>query len=281
MSRARGYCLTVNNYTEADEEVFDKVECRYVVVGKEVGETGTPHLQAYVLFKSPRFFEAIKKLFPRAHIEVQRGTSKQAADYCKKEGDWKERGEPPKEKAEAAKEGGEENKRRWEDAFEAAKQGRMEDIPADMLVRNYRTFKEIKKDYMVKPEDADDVTGVWIYGGPGVGKSRTARERFPDAYMKMQNKWWDGYQDEEYVILDDFDSKELGHHLKIWADRYAFLAETKGGALNIRPKKIVITSNYAPEDPKFGWDAEMLAAIKRRFKVEHMMEYNVVEKKFM
>lgn len=271
MSKARGYCFTINNPTDSDREALEKIECRYMVLGNEVGEEGTKHIQGYVLFKSPRSFEAIKKLMPRAHIEVQRGTSKQAADYCKKDGDFIERGDPPKEKSD----GGDMEKRRWEEAFQAAKEGRMEDIPADIFVKHYRTMKEIRKDYMVKPDDADDVTGVWMYGGPGVGKSRAARERYPNAYLKMQNKWWDGYQDEEYVILDDFDSKELGHHLKIWADRYSFLAETKGGAIHIRPKKIVITSNYAPDDPKFGWDAEMVGAIKRRFKVEHFLSYSV------
>lgn len=269
MSKARGYCFTINNPSDQDHEALEKIECRYMVIGKEVGENGTPHIQGYVLFKSPRSFEAVKKLMLRAHIEVQRGTSKQAADYCKKDGNFVERGEPPKE----PKDGGDMEKRRWDDAFAAAKEGRMEDISAELRIKHYRTFKQIKTDYMVKPPDAEDVTGVWMYGAPGVGKSRTARERYPNAYFKLQNKWWDGYQGEEYVILDDFDSGQLGYLLKIWGDRYSFGAETKGGHMHIRPKKIVVTSNYAPNDPKFGWDPVLVEAITRRFKVEHFLVY--------
>lgn len=55
--------------------------------------------------------------------------------------------------------------------------------------------------------------------------------------------------------------------MKLWGDRYSFLAETKGGAINIRPKKIVITSNYKIED--LFEDTVLAAAIRRRFEVKY------------
>lgn len=42
-------------------------------------------------------------------------------------------------------------------------------------------------------EDSDHLRGVWIWGRAGVGKSRLAREKYPEAYPKLCNKWWDGY----------------------------------------------------------------------------------------
>lgn len=260
------WVFTLNHWTEDEYNKLVSLPYRYLVIGSETGASGTPHLQGYVHLIKRMRLSGLKPFAERAHWEVSRGTGPQASDYCKKDGVFEEFGDMPDETGTA---GGAVEKERWVSAFAACKVGKLDDVPADILMRCYRTCKEIAKDYMCKPADADDVTGVWIYGPPGVGKSRKARADYPGAYDKMQNKWWDGYQGQDFVILDDFDSKEMGHLLKIWADRYSFLAETKGGAVNIRPKKFIVTSNYSP-DEIVGWDDVLVAAIRRRFHVIHM-----------
>ena len=62
---------------------------------------------------------------------------------------------------------------------------------------------------------------LWYWGAPGTGKTRKATAEHPDAYKKLQNKWWDGYQGQDVVILDDLGTetaKALTTHLKLWAD---------------------------------------------------------------
>lgn len=97
MTRGKQWCFTLNNYevhdcTELDE--WDGVQ--YLVYGREVGANGTPHLQGFVIFQHARAFNAIRqRLRGRAHWQLTRGTPQQAADYCKKDGQFTERGELP------------------------------------------------------------------------------------------------------------------------------------------------------------------------------------------
>lgn len=93
----RHVCFTVNNYTEADigglRHLSNMKGVGYMVFGKEVGESGTPHLQGYVEFNSSKKMSFLHKHIPRGHFEERRGTSQQAAEYCKKDGVFEEYGE--------------------------------------------------------------------------------------------------------------------------------------------------------------------------------------------
>lgn len=118
-----------------------------------------------------------------------------------------------------------------------------------------------------KFEELPNLQNQWIWGDSGAGKSRAARDENPDHYVKPLNKWWDGYQGESTVILDDVgkEHKFLSYFLKIWGDHYPFTGEVKGTTTKIRPAKIVVTSNYHPRDI---WDdPELLKAIARRFSI--------------
>jgi len=61
-------------------------------MGDEIGDNGTPHVQGFIIMNIRTEFSRMKNIFPTAHLEVMRGNSQQAADYCKKDGDFVEIG---------------------------------------------------------------------------------------------------------------------------------------------------------------------------------------------
>lgn len=105
MSRVARICFTLNNYTPDEQLTVASLvdshpdDYAYVCFGREVGASGTPHLQGVIFFApGKRFrFNQIKAMIgiDRLHIEAMRGTPTQAIAYCKKDGDWVDFGEEP------------------------------------------------------------------------------------------------------------------------------------------------------------------------------------------
>jgi len=95
-AQSRRWCFTINNPTSAHIERLTSIEVVYLVYGVESApSTGTRHLQGFVIFENPRRRNGIVSEIGGGHFEVARGTSIQAADYCKKDGDYTERGALP------------------------------------------------------------------------------------------------------------------------------------------------------------------------------------------
>lgn len=279
--QANHWCLTwhapltqQNSREEWREECYEKINAvastKYCILGLErCPTTLRVHLQGFVAFEAKQRLSKIKKIDPTIHWERRMGSVEQAIEYCKKEEEWKEWGTPPLSQA------GNRERDRHSHIRDLAVSGDLnaiaEEYPADWL-RSYSTLKRIKKDHMALADELPDVCGVWIQGPSGCGKSRKARADYGQDgfYYKLPNKWWDGYQQQNTVIIEDFGKEHhvLGYHLKIWADRYAFLAEEKGGATSVRPARIVVTSQYRIAD--IWMDDETVAALERRFTVVDM-----------
>lgn len=269
MTKSNNYIVTINNPTIDVHQFLEKIKVagfKYARVQLEQGENGTRHLQGCFGGKATRF-TVINKLLPDAHIEAAKSPY-DAWEYCGKEDTRVEGpvefGVPP---ANRARKG--DLKRRNAMLLEkgAAAAVTDGDIPI-MQLPKLKLAIDLYNSITAKPSDLDALDNYWLYGPPGTGKSRGARTRWPGLYNKPLNKWWCEYQNEDTVLLDDFskEHKVLGAHLKNWADHYPFVAETKGGGVTIRPKRIIITTNYKPEE--IFEDEMTIEAIRRRFKFE-------------
>lgn len=97
-TKGRHWCFTLNNYSGAELQSLSELgtasQCTYLIYGKEVGESGTPHLQGFVSFKNVETFNTVKSWVGlRCHLEKARAADlSKARDYCKKENDWTEFG---------------------------------------------------------------------------------------------------------------------------------------------------------------------------------------------
>nr|QNJ57234.1 replication protein [Cressdnaviricota sp.] len=280
--QSRRFLFTLNNYTDDETtavEAYIRDSCVYGCYGKEVGANGTPHLQGYLHTKAKIRLSQLKgQGLDRAHFEAARGTGTDNRTYCSKDGSFWELGELPADN-------GHKRKNRdtlalefiaSADAGQAGLATFRESNPGCALFSGHimlRNFCESRR-----PVERPSVTCEWIYGNPGVGKSRMAHARFPNAYIKEpKTKWWSGYLFENEVIIDDYGSKCIDiNHLLRWLDRYKCLVETKGGMLALLATSFCITSNFHPRElfkEDDGSEHKQLPALLRRMKVTHMLTF--------
>lgn len=225
-----------------------------MIVGKEVGDSGTPHLQGYIHFVNPRSFDFMKRYLPRAHIEVAGGSDADNKTYCSKQNDFWEFGEigqqgsrmDLKAIANIIK-----NKELSLDEF-------MFEHP-DVYFKYSRSVEKMYASILTPRQKAPEVH--WRWGLAGTGKTRFCIENHPDHYIKDGTPWWDGYKQQEAIIIDDFDNQIPFRTLLRMLDRYVYQGQVKGGYVHINSPYIYITCEFPPH---VYWSGNEYAQIERR-----------------
>ena len=84
ISPAVRWCFTLNNWTQLEfEEICSIVpeNCKLCFIASEVGESGTPHLQGYIEFKTKKRPKSIFKN-NKIHWEAAKGDRESNDEYC-------------------------------------------------------------------------------------------------------------------------------------------------------------------------------------------------------
>lgn len=90
-SPARMWCFTFNNYTEDEFIKLDVAlnsNSNKYIIGKEIGENKTPHLQGYCHFSKLIRLSALKKINNKIHWEKCKGSEEENITYCSKDGNF-------------------------------------------------------------------------------------------------------------------------------------------------------------------------------------------------
>jgi len=274
-TRLRRFCFTLNNYTKEEEEQIQATDCRWLIYGRETGETGTPHLQGACVIGKQVAFSTIKTWpgFERCHISIMNGKPEDSLRYCSKQDTQ------PFQKGQIPNSEGKRNdlKEAVARLRESANQADFRELVKDddFAVVYVKYEKGLTKLSNMLQEQRDRTIPpkvVWIHGPTGTGKTRSCIE-FAESIFGFGGywisagtlEWFDGYGYQKCVILDDFRTQgcKFASLLRL-LDRYQYRVPVKGGFVDWIPQYIFIT---APMGPRAMWSLkteEQLEQLERR-----------------
>lgn len=279
MARTRGFPFT--DYVR-DEDFLLGLPYSYLCWGEEVCPTsGRDHFQAYIYFKDAKTFSAARKVMEGRHIEEQKGTIDECIHYCKGdhtnyEGKYKPLNLVFKEFGDRPKQG---KRTDIKNVLTAIQNGNctMRDIVTKATSFQSVRMAELQLKYFEPPRNWKTEV-YWFYGKSGTGKTKRANEMCEDPYVCMEsNKWWEGYDAHEDVIIDDYRPEFCSFKMLLMLlDRYECRVECKGGSRQLRAKRIFITTPRNPADTWQGKTLEDLYQLSRRITEVREFHYHEI-----
>lgn len=240
---------------------------QYVIFGREVSpSTGSRHLQGFLYFKSPITRDGVKKRlgdgFNHIHLEMAKGTVDENYRYCSKDGDFEQYGDKPSQGLRS-------------DLLKIRDQIKI-GVPEQEIASTYftrwviyrRSFEAYRK-LVHEPRLRLELEVFLIVGAPGTGKTRFIWENHSASkgglWMSHDPtlQWFDGYDGQRTVVLDDFRGGADFAFLLRLLDIYPVQVPIKGGFKSWIPERIYITSNVEAD----GWYPNVdIAPLLRRIK---------------
>lgn len=278
--RARNWVFTLNNPL-VEDATFGVKGAKYLFWQVEKGATGTVHLQGVMVLRSGCTLTALKRRIPGAHLEEMSGTLDQAIHYSSKPHDGcvckhcvaarllPDDGVVAGPFSFGEKPAVQGKRTDIDNAMEMIRAGKREREIAEtepgVWLRYNRSLEKYRR--LLTPNRTQPTKSLALWGPPGSGKSKRAFEEGSDSqFWVVRPKesrgavWWDGYESQDVVVIDEFYgwmSRDLVQRL---CDRYPLNVETKGGSVAFTSPRIIFTSN---KHPKTWWKMG-LGAMERR-----------------
>ena len=261
MSKHRAWCFTIANYTSSDwfavRHVFTKV--KYGVCGEEIcPKTKTPHLQGYAHFHNALSMKAVSKMLTRANLRVADGDDTHNQIYCSKDNtNVLEVGEVSV---------GQGSRTDIKQVAQLIKNGEVSitDVMFDFPEIYVKYSRALEKMFLATMKSRDNPPEVhWLWGLAGTGKSRFVWDTYgkENVFTKDGTMWWDGYNQDKVILIDDFDNMIPYRTLLRILDRYPYQGQVKGAYVQINSPLIYITAEHPPT---YFWNDNELAQVQRR-----------------
>lgn len=287
MTTARRYCFTIfinddllPELDHWDRKLRESLHYRGAAYQLErCPTTHREHIQGYIEFNAPRKFNSVLKDFPQGtHLETARGDRSRNLEYVTKadtriEGPWVD------DILKNTK--GQGNRTDLADLGRQILEGNTDE--RSLALEHPELFMRypqgISKLLQLATLDAKrtlrpQLRVEVVYGPAGSGKTRSALADLETSFLldgsNSDTLWFDGYNGEPTLVLDDFYGWVRHGTLLRILDIYPYRCPIKGGHTYAAWTRVVITSNQHPSTwyEKFPWDQDK--PLQRR--IHHIWE---------
>lgn len=265
MKESKNWCFTDFDLIDWELKYNDlKDEIRYICVGLEVcPKTKKQHKQGWIQFYSKKRMTRVKNILgaPKIHLEACKGSEYSNDKYCKKDGKFFEAGKFIGQGYRGDIHSMIEKIELGAPMLEVAQENPQVFIQYHNGLQKFKGLMDKKNRSAFRKVEVEFVTGP-----TGCGKTRYAMEQDAPKYKinggDMQ--WFDGYDGEELLIIDEYSNDIKITELLGLLDGYQKRLAIKGGFTYANWTRVIITSNLRKEELHENAKKAHIEALHRR-----------------